>query len=222
MTTTQTYALFLSQYRVKSYKKGEIILCEGEIPPAGYVIKKGVVKSYNITSEGQEKPITFDVEHEPFPIGWVFHRIRQAQYFYEALTDCEVYCVPRDELAEHLTANPTMLRASFDSLLKSYLNFQMRINALEQSKAANKVIHTLHYLAVRFGKNIKPNLVQIGLPLTQQDMANIMGLTRETTGIELKKLERAGVIRYRRQNYLVRSDKLNDLLDVDYGSGLID
>ena len=47
-----------------------------------------------------------------------------------------------------------------------------------------------------------------------------MGLTRETTGIELKKLEKEGVISYRRQNYLIRTDRLNEVLDDEYDPGL--
>lgn len=214
-------AKFFEQYRVKTFRKGEVILCEGEVPPTGYVIKSGIIKSYNITSEGQEKPITFDMPSELFPVGWIFRKIRQAQFFYEAFTDCEVYCVPRDELVKQLKSDPELYNDYFDNLLTRYLNFQLRVNALEQSKAVNKVVHTLYFLAISFGQELKDHLVQIKLPLTQQDMANIMGLTRETTGIELKKLERAGIIRYRRQNYLVRTDRLNEMLDVDYENGQI-
>jgi CRP-like cAMP-binding protein len=105
-------------------------------------------------------------------------------------------------------------------MVSRHLQFQMRVNALEQSKATHKVINTLHYLCLRFGKEIKENIVKVELPLTQQDLANFMGLTRETTGIELKKLEKQGVINYRRQNYLIRTDRLNEVLDDEYDPGL--
>jgi DNA-binding transcriptional regulator LsrR (DeoR family) len=71
---------------------------------------------------------------------------------------------------------------------------------------------------VRYGHDVRQNVVKVSLPLTQQDLANFMGLTRETTGIELKRLEKSGVISYNRQNYIVRTDKLNELLDEDYES----
>ncbi len=213
---------FLNQYRVKSFRKGEIILCEGEVPAACYVIKSGTVKSYNLTLDGQEKPISFDTELEAFPLGWAFKKLKFSQFFYEAFTNCELYVVPADDYVRFLRSHPEVLYDAFEFMLDRYLNFQMRVNALEQSKAVDKVIHTLHFLSVRFGKDVKPNLVKIELPLTQQDLANIMGLTRETTGIELKKLERNGIIRYRRQNYLIYTDKLNELLDIEYGSVKLD
>ncbi len=214
----ETLKHFLDNYRVQHFTKGEIILFEGEVPSCAYLIKKGVVKTYNLTSEGQEKPISFDVEMETFPMGWVFAKLRSTQYFYEAFTDVSVYCVPRVEFISFIQANPKLLYEYFDYFVSRYLNYQMRINALEQSKAADKVLHTIYFLCVRFGRDVKKDLVKISLPLTQQDLANFMGLTRETTGIELKRLEKTGVITYNRQNYIVRTDKLNDLLDDDYES----
>jgi CRP-like cAMP-binding protein len=213
---------FLKDCRVQRFAKGEIILVQDEIPATAYWIKKGVVKTYNLTQQGDEKPISFDIQDEIFPVAWVFSKIPYAQYFYEAFTDCELYCVPKQLYIDFLRENPRYLFEVFDYFIGRYMNYQMRINALEQSKASSKVLYTIHLLALRFGKDQRPNLVKIQLPLTQQDLANFMGLTRETTSMELKKLQDSGVISYRNQNYSVRTDKLNDLLDEDYSQGRLE
>lgn len=218
MTTLHS---FLSTCRIQHFSKGEIILVQDEIPATGYLIKKGVVKTYNLTSQGEEKPISFDIEGEVLPIAWVFSKLKVAQYFYEAFTDCDLYCISREEYISFLKNNPEPLYDMFDYFVGRNLNYQMRINALEQSKASYKVLHTIHFLALRFGKDIGENTVKIPLPLTQQDLANYMGLTRETTSVELKKLQVSGVISYRNQMYTVKSDKLNELLDEDYEQGRI-
>lgn len=210
---------FLSRYYARKFSKGEIILVQGEIPECAYIIKSGIIKTYNLTSQGEEKPLSFDIAGEIFPLGWVYSHLKWAQYYYEAFTDCELYCVPREEYLDYMKQNPDILFEHLSGLASRYTNFQMRINALEQSKAINKVINTLHFLCLRFGKDINPNTVKIELPLTQQELANFMGLTRETTGIELKKLQKRGIIAYRRQNYVVKTDRLNELLDEDYDMG---
>lgn len=217
----QTFEKFLNQYHTRKFSKGELILVQGEVPPCAYVIKKGIVKTYNLTSDGDEKPIMYDVKHEILPIGWVFHKLRHSMFFYEAFTDVEMYCVQRDEYLKFLKHNPEIMFDSHSSLVGTYVNHQIRINALEQSKAASKVLNTMHFLCLRFGRDIKDNMVKIDLPMTQQELANFMGLTRETTGIELKKLQRKGILTYRRQNYVVRTDKLNEILDEDYDIGLL-
>lgn len=215
------YQDFINQYHVKRFRKGEIILVQGEVPPSAYILKKGIVKTYNLTTQGEEKPISFDLVGEVFPVAWTFNKIRYAQYYYEAFTDSEVYCVPRDDFHQFLKSNPDITYDLFNSFVDRYINFQMRVNALEQSKAATKIINTMHFLCLHFGRELKKNVVQIQLPLTQQDLANFMGLTRETTGIELKKLQRKGILNYRRQNYIVKTDRLNELLDEDYDQGRI-
>ncbi len=212
---------FLDNYHLRKFAKGELILVQGEVPTCAYAIKKGIVKTYNLTAEGDEKPIMYDMKYEIMPIGWVFHKLRHAMYFYEAFTDVVLYCVPREEYLEFFRKNPEVMYDSYSSLVNTYLNQQMRINALEQSKAAAKVINTIHFLCLRFGKDIKNNVVKIELPLTQQELANFMGLTRETTSIELNKLQRKGILTYSRQNYIVQTDKLDGVLDEDYDLGLL-
>jgi CRP/FNR family transcriptional regulator, cyclic AMP receptor protein len=217
--TVQKLERFLDNYHTKSFSKGELILVQGEVPTCLYVIRSGVVKTYNLTSQGEEKPIMYDIKSEMFPIGWIYRKLKYAQYYYEAFTDCEVYCVPRDDFTAFIKKNPDELYEIFSYFVGRYLNYQMRINALEQSKAHSKVINTLHFLCLRFGRDIKENTVRIELPFTQQDLANLIGLTRETTGIELKKLQRQGLLTYKKQYYIVRTDKLEELLDEDYDSG---
>lgn len=212
---------FLNNYHLRKFSKGELILVQGEVPTCAYVIKKGIVKTYNLTSDGDEKPIMYDVKHEVLPVGWVFHKLRHTMYFYEAFTDVLLHCVPRDEYLEFIKNNSEVMFNSYTSLVGTYLNQQMRINALEQSKAAAKVINTIHFLCLRFGKDVKKDVVKIELPLTQQELANFMGLTRETTSIELNKLQRVGILSYSRQNYIVRTDKLDSVLDEDYDLGLL-
>ncbi|HTE58297.1 MAG TPA: Crp/Fnr family transcriptional regulator [Verrucomicrobiae bacterium] len=215
----QDYQKFLSQFRIKRFQKGELILCQGETPDCAFIVKQGVVKTYNLTLQGEEKPIGFDVEHDIFPVAWVFTKVRYVQYYYEAFTDCEVYCVPIKPYVDYLRKSPDEMMTMLTHLVDKYISIQMRVNALEQSKAPSKVINTIHFLCLRFGVEVKKDTVCIELPLTQQDLANFVGLTRETTGIELKKLQRAGVLTYKKRNYIVRTDKLNDLLDEEYSSG---
>jgi CRP/FNR family transcriptional regulator len=210
------YKRFLKHYRIKHVSKGELILIQGEVPPCTYLIKKGIVKTYNLTSSGEEKPIIFDIQGEVFPFAWTFGRRPRADYYYEAFTDCELYCIPREDLIDFIKRKPEQMFKVLESMVNRSLGYQMRVNALEQSKASDKVLNTLHFLCLRYGQDLRKDLVKIQLPLTQQDLANFMGLTRETTGIELKKLQRKGIISYRRQNYIVKTNKLDQLLDEDY------
>lgn len=202
------YHSFLSQHPVRSYARREVLLQQDDVPEAVFVIKRGIVKSYNLTAQGEEKPITFILKDEVFPIGWVLARQEKSQYYYEALSDVEVYVVPHDEYIRFLKTEPACLFELHRALADRNIEYQMRINALEQSRASDKVLYTLQFMAHRFGKDVSQNIVRVELPFTQQDLANFMGLARETTAIELKKLERDGTITYGHHMFTIHISRL--------------
>ena len=211
-----TLQSFLEHYTFQNYERGDVILQQDCEPNCAFVVKKGAIKTYNLTPRGEEKPVGFTTRNELFPLGWIFNKIYKTQYYYEALSESEVYSVPRDELLEFLNTNRRAMKYVLDKLVWDRLSAEMRINALGQSRASEKVLHTIHYLALCFGRDLQTDIVEIPLPLTQQDVANFTGLTRETISSELKKLASREVIFSRSRNYVVLTDRLNDLLDDEY------
>jgi CRP/FNR family transcriptional regulator len=217
----ETFEEFLKQFRTIQFDKGEIVLRQHEVPTAAYVIKEGVIKTYNISAEGDEKPLSFDVKNEIFPVSWLFSKADTTLHYYEAFTACVVYVVPKDAYQDFMSKNPEVVYKILGNFIGNHVGYMLQVHALEQSKASEKLLYTLHYLCIRFGRLVDENKIKIQLPLTQQELANFMGVTRETTAIELKKLEKRGIISYQRASYSVNSDRLNELLDEEYGSELI-
>ena len=93
------------------------------------------------------------------------------------------------------------------------IDLKQHIHSLEQAKASDKIMHAFHFLARRFGEKLDNANVKMLLPLTQQDLANFLGLTRETTGAQLKDLQQKGVITYQQQQYIVHTDRLRAALE---------
>jgi CRP/FNR family transcriptional regulator len=214
----QTY---LQEQKTKLFKKGDVILQQDVEPSWVYIVKQGIIKTYNITAKGEEKPIGFNVTNDLFPLGWALEKTSRSQYYYEALGDCCVYLIPKAGLLEFLRSNNDAMFQILNRCAWETLINQMHINALEQSKAYEKVTHTIHYLSLCFGNDLQKDMVEIPLPITQQDVANFTGLTRETVGVELKKLASEGVILSRNRNYVVLTNRLNELLDDEYERRII-
>lgn len=204
----------LSTYPLKNYRRGEIILFQGEAPRVAYVLKDGMVKAYNISSSGDEKPIGFYGPNSMFPAAWVYGNVPSAIYYYEAFTDLSVYCVPADEYQQFMAASPSQLLAELKRYISDDVGKTMRLNALQHSRASDKLIYTLHYLALSHSKPIGNDDVELTLLLTHQDFANLTGLTRETTATELNKLKKLGVINYGKHTpYKINVAKLRGALN---------
>lgn len=190
-------AEFLNQYPTKTYVKGEIIIFQGEEPRCGYVVKSGTVKAYNLSVNGDEKPVTFHAPGSVFPTAWVYGKVPSAIYYYEAFTpEVTLYVVNREAYVEYIRNHPELMYQELQEALTDQLGKTMRLNALQHSRASDKLIYTLHYLALSHGKVIEPQKIEITLDLTHQDFANLTGLTRETAATELNKLKHQGIITY--------------------------
>lgn len=208
------FTRFLINYPTKSYQKGEIIIFQGEAPRNSFIVKKGVVKSYNLSVAGDEKPINFYTENGVFPSAWTFHKAPSSFYYFEAFTDVVLFSIPRDEYVGFLKTNPDSLFGLVESFITEHTGNTMRLNALQHSRASDKLLYTLHYLTLTHGRTIAPKIVEISLSLTHQDFANLTGLTRETTATELNRLKTQGVITYGKHTlYKVKLDKLHSVIN---------
>lgn len=188
---------FLDRHPSRSFKKGEIIIFQGEAPRSAFVVKKGTVKAYNLSVGGDEKPVAFYTADSAFPSSWIYGKVPSAIYYYEAFTpEVEVYVIDRDEFVSFIKKRPELLYQELERLLDDQLGGSIRLNALQHSRASDKLVYTLHYLALTHGQAIADHQIELTLDLTHQDFANLTGLTRETAATELNKLKKQGVIDY--------------------------
>ncbi|HEY1063818.1 MAG TPA: Crp/Fnr family transcriptional regulator [Candidatus Saccharimonadales bacterium] len=216
--TDQLFEQFLSRYTLRTFKKGEIIIFQGEAPRASFVVKSGVVKAYNLSVNGDEKPVGFYTPTDTFPGAWTYDKTPSAIYYYEAFSDeVQLYTVPRDDYVQFIKSHPDFMYAELQRYVLDHLAKSMRLNALQHSRAGDKLIYTLHYLALSHGVRKSQHLVEITLNLTHQDFANLTGLTRETAATELNKLKHQGIITYGKNTpYQIRLDKLASMLNDQY------
>jgi CRP/FNR family cyclic AMP-dependent transcriptional regulator len=205
----------MSAYPVRTIQKGRPLLYQGEIPTMGFYVKEGIVKLYNITNQGEEKIVGYESAGGLLPIEWLFGRAQVALYYYDTFTDCEVIRVPKDELVDKLNTEPESARALLDRSISMYIGATMHLHALEQSKARQKLLSIFQYLVLRFGKKTNGPNYRIDLKLTHQEIANLIGTTRETTSTEISKLSKEGVLEIIDALYVVNTDKAVRLLGED-------
>ncbi|MDB5184420.1 MAG: CarD family transcriptional regulator [Candidatus Saccharibacteria bacterium] len=217
-TMEQKLDAFLTDFPTRTFKKGEIIIFQGEAPRSAYIVKSGMVKAYNLSVNGDEKPVEFYSDHSSFPGSWIYGKVPSAIYYYEAFTDEVVLSVvTREEYVAFIKSTPEILYGELERYITSQLGNSMRLNALQHSRASDKLIYTLHYLALSHGKTISPQIVEITLDLTHQDFANLTGLTRETAATELNKLKHQGVISYSKSTpYRLDIGRLVTMLNDQY------
>jgi CRP/FNR family transcriptional regulator, anaerobic regulatory protein len=212
--------LFFNVYPTIKVSKGEVIVQQNQIPNKAYAVKSGIVKVCNFTTNGEEKSLSFKVENDIFPVCWIFNKTKAALFYYQAHTDLELYVMSRDEITHHVNTDSDFARTILDRQIVSYVNSELQIEALEQSRAILKLIYTLRHLALTHGVEEKKDCVKIKIPLTQQELANFTGLTRETTVMELNKLKGMGIVSNSQKYYTINTTRASDFLDDEYDPGV--
>jgi CRP-like cAMP-binding protein len=204
---------FIQKYPLRKFDKDQILLVQDERPRDIFFVNKGFIKGYDINVDGIEQHIWLGAKGDIIPYEWLFSAIDSTQLFYSAFTDLEVYVVNRQELIDFFTRNPDVLLHVAHDLALKLSELTEKLTATEKPKASEKIVYILSMLARRFGQEgAEAGKAQITVPLTQQDIANLLGLTRETVATELKKLKDKGYVYYDKWQFVVYTDKLEDLM----------
>ena len=195
---------FISQFPYRTFRKGEVILNEGEISKLLLFIDTGFIKVTSLNSAGIEHMLWIAGPEDAVPSEHFFSRGNQLHFFYTALTNVKARAVDKTKYLEHTASDPVFMASVAASMSDYYDDLLLRIHSIEQSNVRDKLIATLSYLAERFGHGDIIDLYQLGLSLTHQDLAEMIGSTRETTSVELQRLRQDGLITYSRNHFIIR------------------
>ena len=164
--------------KVRNYKKNMIIFLEGEPGEAIYFIISGKVKIYMMTEDGREQ---------------ILHILQQGNVFAEVvLIDRGVYpasaeviesgqigMLMNDDLENYLKTNPDFTLKVLRLVSKRLRLAQIQVRDLALKDTYGRLASMLLMLAKDHGEEI-PEGIKIDLPLGRQELASLIGTTRET------------------------------------------
>jgi CRP/FNR family cyclic AMP-dependent transcriptional regulator len=194
---------FIKQFPLHSYAKGEVIQVEGEAVDTVLYIQKGYVKVTSLDATGLEHLLWIATVDDIVPSEHLFSLHNYLRYFYATLTPVTARLVDKARLIEAARASPKIMATIAAGLSDNYDDLLERINTVDHSNIHDRLVATLRYLALRFGGGKSIDLHQVGLHLTHQDIAEMIGSTRETTSIELEKLRQRKAIDYNRSHFII-------------------
>ncbi len=96
---------FLSQFKLLTYKKRNIISRPDDIVLGIFCIKKGYVRVYSISRDGEELTLIIFKPGDFFPLHWVLNNTPNI-YTLEAMTSVELWRVPKEQFVLFLKGSP--------------------------------------------------------------------------------------------------------------------
>ena len=204
---------FFAKFPSIKYPKGALIHKPGDKFTNIYYAKSGYVRIF--TKNGSQET-TLNIFRPLFMVSLVQSSTNHPSNFYiEAITPCEIWTAPIVEYQKYVDNDPKLAKQVnsffFNSVLQ-LLNNQTNIIA---GNATNKVATVLLQLAFDYGQ-MKDHSIFVPFPATHRVLATLIGLTRETTSVQMSKLQKMGVISTKRASFTVLNlDKLKKLSQLD-------
>ena len=196
-------------------KKGSNVLFQGEIPRKAFIIREGVVRAYTITSTGEERIVAFYSKGDILPLSWLLGDTTNSLFYYDAVSDVRLLTVSKEDFHKIVMKDTELLAGLMRFLSNQYTALLLRITGLEQSRAIEKIGFTLYYLLFRYSVEKTPGVYAVNIKLSQIMIANLVGLTRESTTKNLKVLKDKGIIEYDHSTYTINKVKLENFLGED-------
>jgi CRP-like cAMP-binding protein len=195
--------------------KGQIIQSTDDRRVFNY-ITSGFVKRYLIANDGSLGVQVIYGPGDVFPITLAFsvlfdQKINESPetYYYESMTEVEVYTVNEEALKDSVEKNPRLYKDLMSVAGKRLHSTLQGLENLTLKNSYHRVAHELHYMAIRFGEK-KVGGTKILVPLTHQDLADILSLTRETVSTCMVQLREKGLISTNKSIIIKDMEKLQE------------
>jgi CRP-like cAMP-binding protein len=183
--------------RTKVYPKNQLIHYEGDPLAYIYLVKTGYIKAYTILDSGDTRTMMLLSAGDIFPLAfsqsmdWEDYTIR---YFYQSLADTELRVLPARTLKDMIEHDIDMMNTYMTYLSATNQAIMNQLEVMKNKKAIDKVGLLLPYLISKAGRQIRPGVYELELKLSHQEIADLSGVTRETTTTLIKQLEKDKII----------------------------
>jgi CRP/FNR family cyclic AMP-dependent transcriptional regulator len=189
---------------LKFYEKGENILNEGEIGDSLYIILTGQVKVFSVDATDPSREV-------------ILKTLGPGEFFGElplfdqeprsasvaTMERCHLQILSYRSFRQAMEASPDIAQCVIETLARRLRAATRKIGDLALHDISSRVSRTLLELAI-----ISNGRRVVGEPFTQQDLANMVGASREMVNRTLKDLEEHGYISVERKAITILNDRM--------------
>lgn len=192
--------------RLTSLRRATSLFSQGQAADSLYLIDEGMVKlTRSNPSMGR---IILGIFGPGMVVGEETLLEDPAAAYYadaEVLTPSTVIRVPREVLSRILAHDVQLASTLFSAIIQQKVSLAEKVELLCLHDVEFRI---LHYLA-QLSSLVPPSLDGEGhqLPITQLELADLIGATRETTSTTLNQLERRGLVKLSRRLLTIPSPR---------------
>ena len=196
--------------------RGQRILSPDDPPDRIHIIKKGRVRVYRMSPDG--KQLTLDIYEKGTILGdmSLLGQGRLPEAYAEAIDEGVICTITPDELRRLIERHPSIGVNVIRHLSRRLQAAERELEAMAYQRVDQRLARKLLDLGQRFGVSTERGTL-IQARLTQQELAEMVGTTRETLAHTLADFRRRGLLETGHHQVVIRDAEL--LAEVAEGDG---
>lgn len=195
----------------RSYQPGEVVFRMDDPADALYFVRSGLIKISKLFPNGKEAILSVVGQHDTFGELLLQPEERRPTQA-EALERTTLIVLPRTELQKLLALKPDLAMKLIRLMAARFFEAQAWTAEVSAYSAPERVASLLYRLAREFGRAHAEG-TELALKLNQEDIARMVGATRETVSHSLGKLRDEGAIVRARTPIIVNLSALRRYLE---------
>jgi CRP-like cAMP-binding protein len=195
---------------MKPVKKGTLIFSPDKPIESLFLLKKGQVRLYKINQSGKQFTVDILVDGNIFGETSSLSLTDDDTYA-EAMADTYLCMISKSEFETFIETNPKIAIKLINILTTRLKELYSLSEKIALGDVRYRIIYLLLKLSEKTGKR-KNEWQTIEMKLTHQDVANMVGSTRETTSAIMSQLKKESIIK-KTLRLSVHVDRVNEILN---------
>jgi len=185
-------AVLALPHTLRSIDAGKYIVREHDSTDMVCLLRKGFVYRHKIVGDGERQIVSIQMAGDMIDLHNAL--LRTADHSVQALTPADLAMIPHAAILDLAAAHPAVARAMWLDTLVDGSIFREWIANVGRRDARTRTAHVLCELAVRQELAGLGERGRYHLPMTQEQLSDVLGLTPVHVNRTLKALEESGLI----------------------------
>lgn len=185
----------------KRHAVGELIFAPAANPEFVYLLETGLARVYRVSAAGCETSFGYVAPGEMFGELPAFGDYPR-ESFAQAVRASLVWRIAREPFQRLMASRPSLVLAITQQMGERLKRIEARVEDLVFRSVRIRVARMLSELAQSFGRSDGDRVV-IDIPITQAELATLVGATRQTVNQALGELRKQGLVARRRQRIVL-------------------
>ena len=208
----QERALVLAKCSEQHIKSGTLLYSQGMRHIDTFIVKQGLIRTYYSSPMGREIALAYWSDGDLLGGPNFFDEEGLHLWSAQAVENCTVLAIKGHDFRHVASHIPALAEQVFDALCFKMRWFSLLVQTLGTESVSSRLSNLLLILSELYGIETDEGIA-IKYCFSQEDLAHMVGATRQWVSVALGHLQKSGIVRIRKRRLVVlNTDALRSLI----------